>query len=130
MRIKPINLNKSERKRSIKDKLTDIFRRKLPSIYYWIHNKRHKYTTVKPRHLKDQFVDRDYLLLCTIYEVAQVFMETEGPKTREDWRFLQKYSKFEYDALREVASHIKWWDNYKDLEYPFNKADYSGKETV
>ena len=73
----------------------------------------HKYTTIKPRYLSNEWVDRDYLLVAVMFEVLSDFVEKE---MRSAWGQSLNISNRE-----EMIDLYNWWHRIKgNIEYEWD----------
>jgi hypothetical protein len=78
----------------------------------------HRYTTIKPRGLSHEWLDRDLLLLHMIFEILCQFVEKEliPSEGQINWESDEEH-KF---AKKEMLELYHWWLNEYDEDYPFN----------
>jgi hypothetical protein len=74
------------------------------------------FTTIKPRHLPDTWVDKDRLVVHLVFEVLSQFIEDECPGERLDWDADPERAS----AWREMNDLYDWWNN---VYLPFDKED-------
>lgn len=86
---------------------------KIVPFYYrpmniWLYKIRpffKRYNTVKPRTLKNDWIDRDQLLIHVIFEVLCEFVEKELIPGPVDWEADKNHSH----AKREMLDLYEWW---------------------
>ncbi len=103
-----------------------------PNNLYWkIKAYFVRYTTIKSRYLGHEWHDRDGILIYTIFEIAERFIEQEvlpRHKTEKDWEWQKEHNPNFYESWKETIAIIEWFKINHDIEYPYNLDDEERKE--
>lgn len=119
-----------EETRTIWDKIEDLYhtviayRFRPKNLWYtfkcWAWK---RYTTTKPRNLGHDWCDRDFLLISTVFEIARKFLETEGPKSKEEWRWQEENNPGFYASWIETEELTHWFFAEYEESYVWGLSD-------
>jgi len=118
-----------EKSKTIWEKIGRFYRKNVPSkwqlnnLYWRIRSHFFRYTTIKSRYLNHEWCDRDAVLIYTIFEVAQQFVEGEiRPERRSSkyWDEMKKVNPEFYNSWKETIELVKWFEKWHDTDYPYN----------